>query len=379
MPTVTADELYSFICEQAEDIDGQLVCRASLIAELRRRRVEFPGRVRKKLVKELTERGLVLRPHPRSTWLVVIDHAASIPKTSRERFIDRMSLGEPGAIEILSPRYEHNARATKRRIVELERYMTANVLAGKRFICTSQRECESSILPGCSFQEAYLSHVGSHYDLRRDGNDMRIVVVGQEVGKSDRTRVSVAERSARVLASGLETRFYAERGHRPRNPHMRGTTLALRAILGTGAGTDRAREFVEVARGPVHIYECFALVNRLLCSAHVTGTSQGRSTKTMLRNCERHFAATLEILQPTIVVIQGKRMWEWSQDVLIPVKKRGEALWECDLDGHRTLVATFTHPSARGEHRWDSPQSSYFREVVRPTLKRARALSLTAN
>jgi uracil-DNA glycosylase len=91
----------------------------------------------------------------------------------------------------------------------------------------------------------------------------------------------------------------------------------------------------------------------------------------MLNNCERHFQATLEILEPTIVVIQGIKVWKWSKNVLVPIKKRSENLFECDLAGRRVMVAAFTHPSAWGPDRWDSPTSVYFKQVVRPTLRRA--------
>jgi hypothetical protein len=90
----------------------------------------------------------------------------------------------------------------------------------------------------------------------------------------------------------------------------------------------------------------------------------------MFSNCERHFAATLEILEPTIVVIQGAKVWKWSQTVLTSVKKRGQALIECDVSGRRVLVAALKHPSARHPYRWDSPTSPYFRQVVQPTLRR---------
>jgi hypothetical protein len=157
--------LYRFILDNAEEIDGQLVCRASLIAELRRRGVEFPGRVRKKLVKELTERGLVLRPHPRSTWLVVLDPNPSIPKTSRKRFIDRMSFGdEPDAIEILafpSRRYGCDRQATEVRLARLKEYMHANVLAGKRFVCSSWRECKTPWPPDAPSRRAISPTSGS--------------------------------------------------------------------------------------------------------------------------------------------------------------------------------------------------------------------------
>ncbi len=83
---------------------------------------------------------------------------------------------------------------------------------------------------------------------------------------------------------------------------------------------------------------CFALVNRLLCAAHLAGTSTGKSTKTMLNNCERHFQATLEILEPTIVVIQGIKVWKWSKNILVPVKKRSENLFEYEEQDSPSLV-----------------------------------------
>lgn len=69
---VTADQLYRFIVANAEEIDGRLVCRASLIAYLRERGVHKPGRLRKHLVRELENAGLIKRKHPRSTHLYIL-------------------------------------------------------------------------------------------------------------------------------------------------------------------------------------------------------------------------------------------------------------------------------------------------------------------
>lgn len=376
--SITAHELYRFICEQVEEIDGQLVCRASLIAELRSRGVEFPGRVRKKLIRELTERGLVHRPHPRSTSLIVLDPDGDVRTKLRaiahEHFIDRMaSWSEPGAIEILkAPKhgFEHDEPATRDRLARLDAYFRSNVLDNKRFVCSSWRDCEASISPGSTFKEGQLSHVGKHYDLERAGQALRIVVVGQEVAGKGKPRTTMDERYARVHdGSGLTLRLDSDGEHKRRNPHMRGTTLALRTILGL-PGTNHATEFLYLDEESVHIFDCFALVNRLLCAAHLQGTSTGKSTTTMLNNCERHFRATLEILEPTIVVIQGIKVWKWSQNVLVPVKERSDNLFECDLAGRRVMVAAFTHPSAWGPAGWASP-SPYFKDVVRPTLRRA--------
>jgi hypothetical protein len=263
---------------------------------------------------------------------------------------------------------------TTERIGRLDAYFRSNVLDSKRFVCASYRDCKSSIATGCTFKEGQLSHVGKHYDLTRDGRPLRVVVVGQEVAGKGKRRITMEERYAGVHdGSGLARRFDGDRDHLRRNPHMRGTTLALRTIFDI-RGTDHATEFLHLGGKNAHIFDCFALVNRLLCAAHLGGTSTGKSTKTMLNNCERHFRATMEILEPTLVVIQGIKVWRWSQSVFEPVKQRGANLFECDLAGRRVMVAAFTHPSAWGPDRWDSPGSSYFKQVVRPTLKRATKL-----
>ncbi len=385
MPTVTADQLYRFIETNTEEIDGQAICRASLVQELTRLGIE-PATVRQqlriRLVKELEARGLVKRVNPRSRWLVVLnpDRHAPTSQTSHDRFVDRMSYGDkPDAIEILAfprRRYGCKQHRTETRLARLKDYMDSNVLAGKQFICGSWGECEGSSNPDCSFTEGQLSHLGKHFDLLKDGQPIRVVVVGQEVGASGHPRTTLPERYRTIHdGSGMNKRFVSDGDHKSRNPHMKGTTLALRAIFGTGSGTERDGEFINVDDRNVHLFDCFALVNRLICSAHLTGTSTGKSTRTMLRNCERHFQATLEILEPTIVVTQGIKVWRWSKNVLVPVKQPTENLFQCELAGRRVMVAAFTHPSAWGPDRWDSPQSTYFKETVRPTLERAMKAS----
>lgn len=377
---VTPESLYQFILENTEEIDGQLICRVSLIAELRRRGVSKPGPVRANLVRELTKQGLVVRPHPRSRWLIVTSNKKArsrLREIEHERFGERMgALSGPGAITIHSSRiFEHDAVAARQRAKRLSNYLTSNVLDGKKFVCSSWKKCESSIGAGCTFKEGQLSHLGKHYDISRGGKPVRVLVVGQEVAAKGKARTTMAERYARVHdGSGLKLRFDGDRKHKRRNPHMRGTTLALRTIFDL-PGTDHSSEFLDLDGEAVHIFDCFALVNRLLCAAHLKGTSTGKPTKTMFRNCERHFQNTLEILEPTIVVVQGIKVWKRCQHVLVPVKQRGQNLFECELAGSVVTVAAFTHPSAWGADRWDSPTSPYFKNVVRPTLKRAVRLT----
>ncbi len=69
---------------------------------------------------------------------------------------------------------------------------------------------------------------------------------------------------------------------------------------------------------------------------------------------ERLLGATLEILDPTIVVLQGVRMWKWSENVLAPKNALGNHLFECSLAGKRVVVCAFSHPSSYGKKptRW---------------------------
>ncbi len=187
-----------------------------------------------------------------------------------------------------------------------------------------------------------MSHVGRRFDLTLGGEPLRIVVVGQESGLAKGPsaaifgrKVTMETRYRQTLnGSGLERRYYAQDGYPGRNPHMRGTTTALRLLLGTGLGTDYEGEFVRPIKGqPFHLFDGFALVNRLLCSAGPPGGSQGRPTSIMARNCGIHFAATLSILEPTIVILQGAKVVKWAAGVLAPARLQTEYLYEAIHDG----------------------------------------------
>lgn len=266
--------------------------------------------------------------------------------------------------------------ATENRINTLRAYMAEHVLDGKHFVCDSHPECEASTLTKCSFSEGHLSHIGKHFDIASSGGALRVVVVGRQASAAGHSRTTMAERYRAIHDdNGMGRRLISDREHKQRSPHMRGTTLALRTIFGKRAGIDHAGEFIDLPNGPTHVFDCFALLNRLLCSSHLIETSSGRPTKTMVRNCERHFRATLHILEPTIVVLQGAKVWDWSKQVMIPREQLSDHLFRCSLSGAETLVCTFMHPSSWGSTRWDSPSAPYFREVVEPTLQKALEMS----
>ncbi len=336
-----ADELYQFLKKHATWENGRLVSRVSIIEELRRRGADNCQAKRVSLVKELTKRGALYRPHPRSRVLILTDPIA------------------------------HSPSMTRSRIIKLREYMTSNVLQDDFFVCASERECKTSIPKGCTFTEGQLSHVGRHYDLTIRARPMRVVVVGQEVGSQGLRHITLEERYASLVWSAHKRRFVTKGKRKGRNPHMRGTTLALRVAFGLDVATDHKGEYLTIDGEPVHIFDCFALVNRLLCASHVKGTSNGKPSQTMLDNCERHFRSTIEILEPTIVIIQGLKVWQNSRRVFGRVRKLEDHLFEGEINGKDAMLCTFTHPSAWGSQRWDSPSGAYFQTIVEPTLRRA--------
>jgi len=260
--------------------------------------------------------------------------------------------------------------ATRRRIAKLSRYVDDNLLRDDKFICASRTGCRRSLKPGQVFRAGTMSHVGRRFDLRLGDKPLRIVVVGQEAKD---TTVSLDERYDQVrVGSGDQRRYYAEPEHKSRNPHMRGTTSALRIIFGTGLGYDYAGEFVQSANGrPFHIFDGFALVNRLLCYAGPEKGVQARPTETMFTNCSRHLDATLDILEPTIVILQGKAVSLSTDKVLDRRRTYSDHLYEGFHRERRVMVCQFSHPSARGELRWGDDLHGPYLKVVQRTLTAA--------
>ena len=159
-----------------------------------------------------------------------------------------------------------------------------------------------------------MSHIGKHYDLLVDGRELRIVVVGQEYGQN-LTGIDLAGRTAMIDGA-------ANGGFRGRNKHMRGTTSILRLLLGRPLGTDHKGERLFAGdQRTAHVFDGFALVNALLCSAVKKppvgrNAGKGASSRLMRRNCARHFRRTMEILEPTAIVAEGQGVRSWIGDSL---------------------------------------------------------------
>ncbi len=269
-----------------------------------------------------------------------------------------------------------NLAQSNQRKQNLEKYMAANVLVDNRFICTHFRECQESHTG--VFYEGQLHHMGKYYDLVVDGRPFRIVVVGQAYGHPPAIVTMEERRQMIVIQTGEHKRFKAGSGLPARNPHMRGTTSLLRLLFGIPLGTDHASEYIQVNDSEkCHIFDAFALVNYLLCSAvRKEGERRDKSTPTMRQNCRSHFRQTLEILGPTMVIVQGIPFWPLVRDSFDEVEDpidKNYPLYKAQLGEKNFLVAAFSHPSAGPPYNWGTNDyTPYLLETVVPTVERIR-------
>lgn len=260
--------------------------------------------------------------------------------------------------------------------------------ADRRFVCRHYRACRASHTG--AFFEGQLHHVGPHYDLTVDATPLRIVVVGQEYGHGP-AKVSMQDRTATILDSGAHRRFSKQDGLAGRNPHLRGTTSLLRTLLGWPPGPDYAGEWLSISGRVVHLFEAFALVNFLLCSAVAMvgrsdrevaaqptlhhGGQRGRATRVMQRHCTAHFTAAIQILDPTVIVAQGKAVRRWMRPSIthaqslsahLPIERVG-------IGGCHPTLLTFAHPSTPSAMNWGmNARQPYLVNTVIPTVRAVR-------
>lgn len=254
---------------------------------------------------------------------------------------------------------------TRERIRLLEDYVRANLLAEDgSFICGSYAQCRAS-RAGLPFHKGQMNHVGRHYDLELDGSAMRIVVLGQEYGQA-RECVNLAGRSEMLDLS-------AKAGFRGRNPHMKGVTSTMRLLLGREPGEDEEGE--RLLDG--HVFDGCAQVNYLHCTAlekprsrDAHGGGRGNSSLAMQRNCAPHFLRTMEILEPTVIVVHGLGLRRWMANAL-PLPPKGETAEVAEIAGRPVDLLTFTHPSAGGHSGWwgTTPRTRYLNETVAPAIR----------
>lgn len=260
----------------------------------------------------------------------------------------------------------YEKQKSEAQILAVEQYLTDNVL-GDDFICSHYNACKSSHPD--AFYEGQLHHIGKYYGIPFNGFSPRVVVVGQEYGHEP-PHVDCKKRYDMIMDCGLGSRFTAGQGYEARNPHMKGTTSVLRLIFGIPLGTDHNSEFLLIDGKRIHIFDAFALVNYLLCSAVSDGKRKGKSTWTMRRNCRGHFRNIMNILEPSVVIVQGKTFWPSISESFDSVSQVSDFVYKAKLGSHESFIAAFSHPSAHFPYNWGiNDHTEYLQNTVVPSIK----------
>ena len=287
----------------------------------------------------------------------------------RCQFCGEFHLGHPSrrfveAGPMTAPVFTSSAMGRDHRMKRLDAYFRDNVMR-----CENLDACRLSVQRnGHCFSAVQLPHVGAAYDLSFNGRPWRIAVCGQEAGGA-KDDASIVARSPRMSKWGRDKSFAQ------RNPHMRGTTSALRLLFGQPLGGDPWDENIVVDGEYRHLFDAFALINALSCSATAGRTGKnGKSTTVMRRNCVEHLRATVQILQPTVLVVQGNVAQKMLSEAFPDLERMGDEGGLIPSLG--TALAMFAHTTARSDWRrgdrehlqWATLDSPYLLDEVAPLL-----------
>jgi hypothetical protein len=192
------------------------------------------------------------------------------------------------------------------------------------------------------------------------------------------------KRQQDIVQTGLGRRFFKEAPLEGRNAHMRGTTSALRLLFGYDVGSDYDQEWISVNKAKVHLFECFSLVNYMMCAAFDDETSnRGNSTETMQENCARHFSAILHRLRPTVIVLQGVWVRQWISKygaLELPKKPPACHFERVQIGDTESSLLSFSHPSQPGNMNWGrNDKADYLIHTVVPTIRECLSQLGSAN
>lgn len=249
---------------------------------------------------------------------------------------------------------------SRKRRADLARYFEDSVDDGTTLTCRSAQRCRTSASRG-HLAVGQLSHVGSAYALTDRGRPLRILVVPMQTGRDDH-HVTMEQREAQIdSAKPLSAR------RMPRTPHMDGTALALKVLLGLDPANDD--EF----RLGLHVFDCFAMANATLCSYLRSGAgSAGEGTATMRAQCSTHLRRTIAVLEPNIVVAQGAGGPSAAVAEVLGVPLTPRQATSVRLPYGTVGVALLSHPA----REWSSVRHRRFDDEVVPALSYARAAAL---
>jgi uracil-DNA glycosylase len=91
----------------------------------------------------------------------------------------------------------------------------------------------------------------------------------------------------------------------------------------------------------------------------------------MIENCSNHLKRSLDILQPTFIVAQGKSAEIALKNAGYSSKARS-LIEEINTEYGTTMVLKLSHPAARGDNNWgNSEKTPYLIQTIKPTISKA--------
>lgn len=130
------------------------------------------------------------------------------------------------------------------------------------------------------------------YDLFYNDKPIRILIVGKENAYMKNMEYGTSPNFKQNCLNILNCINWEHK-----NNHIKGTLMILQNIL--GADSD-------------YVYASYALTNLMRCSFQdeniINNVSNVNSTSVMKENCLRHLIKEIEILEPTLIILQG----EWA-------------------------------------------------------------------
>jgi len=217
------------------------------------------------------------------------------------------------------------------------------------FRCPHLPECSPK--PGRSdvpFHTGTWPYIGACYGQARVlGNLIRILFVAMERGG----QYNPAEEPT---FSDTQWAFRDSAENR-RNPHM--------------GGASQLMEYLVEDKVPDVYSTQFALTNAVKCVEY-TKRMNSTSTPTMIRNCAEHLRVEITLLQPHLIVTQGRHPTNTVQQLfpgLTPVAEFvGDAGRSAVLVGKRFVVLTTPHPARKIGWRWKrGPLPTFLQDAVR--------------
>ncbi|MFN6991955.1 MAG: uracil-DNA glycosylase family protein, partial [Fervidobacterium sp.] len=141
------------------------------------------------------------------------------------------------------------------------------------------------------------------------------------------------------------------------NPHMKGTLDALKIIF----SDVKVNEDVE-------LFKHFAMINTAKCCV---GDSMAQAPWKFFDNCKEYTKGEIDILQPDIIITQGRCAAEVFELLYPELKNKDE--WyerkgEINIgDNHKALVICSVHPSARG--KWKNIWQGFIKNRLPEIIK----------